>query len=83
MKQCNLESCTGKGIIAWERDFFTAITQSRLNILDYVVTHGETLRDYYCSEVCPVAKFNKKYPKLEQLRKQEVYPFEGGINEFS
>jgi hypothetical protein len=83
--KCNLESCTGTAVIEWERDFFHGLNQSREELLDYIKENGQTLREYYCQNVCPVARFNRKYQKQEQPSRtyafESVYPFEGGIDD--
>jgi hypothetical protein len=63
MNKCNLESCTGTAIIEWERDFFQGMNKTKTEILDYIIENSQTLREYFCSEVCPVAKFRRKYER--------------------
>jgi len=58
MNKC-LESCTGTAVIEWEQMILAEIPKEER--ADYIIKNGHTLRDYYCSEVCPVAKFNRKY----------------------
>jgi hypothetical protein len=77
--KCNLESCTGTAIIEWEAQILSHIPKGRR--LVYIEQNSPRLREIYCSEVCPVAKFNKKYPKLEHYNLHDAYIFEGGIDE--
>ena len=60
---CNLTNCTGLAVIEWERYFFQGLHESREKLLDYIIQNGQTLREHYCSEVCPVSKFRRKYQK--------------------
>ena len=85
MKQCYLVSCTGTVIISWESQILSHIPKERR--LKYIEENSPRLRELYCSEVCPVARFNKKYQTKQVFPEQpsrtfafeSVYPFEGGI----
>ena len=57
--KCNLESCTGTGIIEWESAILESFPKEK-RIL-YIENNAERLREQYCSEVCPVAKFRRRY----------------------
>lgn len=59
--KCNLESCTGLAVIEWEQEFFQGLHESREKLLDYIIKNGQTLREYYCSKICPVQRFRRKY----------------------
>jgi hypothetical protein len=62
MNKC-LDNCTGTAVIEWEREFFEDLHESREKLLDYIIQNGQTLREHYCSEVCPVQKFRRKYER--------------------
>ena len=94
MKQCYLVSCTGTVIISWESQILSHIPKERRLI--YIEQNSPRLRQIYCSEVCPVAKFNKKYHSQQSVkegashtstvgthanRPADIYIYEGGINE--
>jgi formate hydrogenlyase subunit 6/NADH:ubiquinone oxidoreductase subunit I len=60
MNKC-LESCTGTAIIEWEQMILAEVPKEER--VDYVIKYGHILRKQYCSEVCPVARFRRKYEK--------------------
>jgi hypothetical protein len=60
MNKC-LESCTGMGIIEWESEILAQFPKEK-RIL-YIENNGQKLREHYCSEVCPVQKFRRKYER--------------------
>jgi hypothetical protein len=60
MNKC-LESCTGIGVIEWERDALQDIPENQR--IAYIEQNAQKLREQYCSEVCPVAKFRRKYER--------------------
>jgi hypothetical protein len=57
--KCNLKSCTGTAIIEWEAQIISEIPREQR--LAYIEENSPRLREIYCSEVCPVAKFRRKY----------------------
>jgi hypothetical protein len=57
--KCNLESCTGTGIIQWMELQLAEIPHD--DRVTYVEQNARQLREQYCREVCPVAKFNRRY----------------------
>jgi len=61
MNKCNLESCTGTAVIEWEQMILAEVPKEER--ADYVIKYGRELREYFCSEVCPVARFRRKYEK--------------------
>jgi hypothetical protein len=61
MNKCNLESCTGTAVIEWEQMILAEVPKEER--VDYVIKYGHILRKQYCSEVCPVARFRRKYEK--------------------
>ena len=79
MNKCNLESCTGTAIIQWESQMLSHIPREQR--LAYIEANSPRLREIYCSEVCPVAKFNRKYPRKEPFQVPDTYIYEGGVNE--
>jgi hypothetical protein len=58
MNKC-LESCTGTAIIEWEQMILAEVPKDER--VDYVTKYGNILREQYCSEVCPVVRFNRRY----------------------
>jgi hypothetical protein len=60
MNKC-LESCTGLAVVEWEREFLASLNLSDEQLFDYIEKHSPEMREHYCSEVCPVAKFRRKY----------------------
>jgi len=58
MNKC-LESCTGTAIIEWEQMILAEVPKDER--VDYVTKYGNILREQYCREVCPVARFNRRY----------------------
>jgi len=58
MNKC-LESCTGLAVIEWEQMILAEVPHDER--LEYVSQNAERLREHYCQEVCPVAKFRRKY----------------------
>ena len=58
---CDIANCTGTAVIEWEREFFEGLSKSKEDLLNYIIESGQTLREHYCQEVCPVARFRRKY----------------------
>jgi len=58
MNKC-LESCTGIGEIQFMEAILVEIPHDER--ADYVTKYGNILREQYCREVCPVARFNRRY----------------------
>jgi hypothetical protein len=93
MNKCNLESCTGTAVIEWESQMLSHIPREQR--FDYIEQNAERLREQYCREVCPVARFNRKYhsqgtkpvsgnnlsQKIERDKTPDIYIYEGGIND--
>jgi len=59
--KCNLESCTGIGEIQFMEAILVEILHDER--VDYVTKYSHILREQYCSEVCPVQKFRRKYER--------------------
>jgi hypothetical protein len=59
--ECNLENCTGIGIIEWESEILAQFPKEK-RIL-YIENNAERLREQYCREVCPVTKFRRRYER--------------------
>jgi hypothetical protein len=93
MNKC-LESCTGTAIIQWESQILSHIPKERR--LVYIEENSPRLREIYCSEVCPVARFRRKYYSQQSVKEgashtstggvhanhpADTYIFEGGIND--
>ena len=60
MNKC-LESCTGLAVIEWEQMILAEIPHDER--VYFIEAHGQQLREQYCSEVCPVTKFRRKYER--------------------
>jgi hypothetical protein len=58
MNKC-LESCTGTAVIIWEREFLEQVPPHQR--IYYIEANGQQLRDFYCSEICPVQRFRRRY----------------------
>jgi hypothetical protein len=58
---CKILNCTGKAVIEWEQEVLKQVPVNQR--IYYIEAHGQQLRDKYCSEVCPVQKFRRKYQK--------------------
>ena len=56
---CEMAICTGIGEIQFIENLLVDIPHDER--LDYIEQNAERLRDVYCSEVCPVVKFRRKY----------------------
>jgi hypothetical protein len=56
---CDIANCTGTAIIEWEQMILAEVPKEER--VDYVIKYGHILRKQYCSEVCSVTKFDKKY----------------------
>ena len=59
--KCNLESCTGIGEIQFMELILQEVPHDER--AGYVSQNAERLREQYCSEVCPVQKFRRKYER--------------------
>ena len=60
MNKC-LESCTGIGEIQFMELILQEVPHDER--VYFIEAHGQQLREQYCSEVCPVTKFRRKYER--------------------
>jgi len=56
---CNAINCTGIGEIQWMELQLAEIPHDER--VDYADKNAKRLRDYYCNEICPVQKFQRRY----------------------